>query len=77
MSLAAGSTAKACRIPVPVNKMVHFKTEPSTFDPIRSNRYRSGDHEYDSRYGSKDEYKRVYRDAFQRGYEQGYRENRR
>jgi hypothetical protein len=49
----------------------------NSFDPIRSKRYRSGDHEYDSRYGSKDEYKRVYRDAFQRGYDQGYRENRR
>ena len=49
----------------------------NSFDPIRSSRYRSGDHDYDSRYGSKDEYKRVYRDAFQRGYDQGYRENRR
>src|SRR4051812_12665147 len=47
------------------------------FDPVRSGRYRSADHDYDSRYGSKDEYKRVYRDAFQRGYDQGYRENRR
>jgi hypothetical protein len=48
-----------------------------SFDPVRSRRYRSGDHDYDRRYGSKDEYKRVYRDAFQRGYEQGYREYRR
>jgi|SRR5947208_3035743 len=47
------------------------------FDPVRSSRYRSGDHDYDRRYGSKDEYKRIYRDAFQRGYEQGYRESRR
>jgi hypothetical protein len=49
----------------------------NSFNPIGSRRYRSGDHDYDSRYGSKDEYKRLYRDAFQRGYEQGYRENRR
>ena len=49
----------------------------NAFDPVGSRRYRSGDHDYDSRYGSKDEYKRNYRDAFQRGYEQGYRENRR
>jgi hypothetical protein len=48
-----------------------------SFDPIRSSRYRSGDHDYDRRYGPKDEYKRIYRDAFQRGYEQGYREYRR
>ena len=48
-----------------------------SFDPIRSSRYRSGDHDYDRRYGPKEEYKRAYRDAFQRGYEQGYREYRR
>ena len=48
-----------------------------SFDPIRSKRYRSGDHDYDRNYGPKEEYKRIYRDAFQRGYEQGYRENRR
>ena len=47
------------------------------FDPIRSGRYRSADHDYDRRYGSKDEYKRDYRAAFQQGYDQGYRENRR
>ena len=49
----------------------------NSFDPIRSRRYRSGDHDYDRRYGSKDDYTRIYRDAFQRGYDQGYRENRR
>jgi hypothetical protein len=48
-----------------------------SFDPIRSRRYRSGDHDYDRRYGSRDEYKRIYRDAFQRGYEAGYRQYRR
>jgi hypothetical protein len=43
------------------------------FDPGRSRRYRSADHDYDHRYGPLDVYKREYRDAFQRGYEEGYR----
>jgi hypothetical protein len=43
------------------------------FDPVRSRRYRSADHDYDRRYGPLDVYKREYRDAFQRGYEEGYR----
>jgi hypothetical protein len=47
------------------------------FDPIRSKRYRSGDHDYNDRYGPREEYKREYRAAFQRGYEQGYRDYRR
>jgi hypothetical protein len=47
------------------------------FDPVRASRYRSGDHDYDKRYGSKDEYKREYRTGFEQGYEQGYREIRR
>ena len=47
------------------------------FDPVRASRYRSGDHDYNSRYGSRDAYKREYRAAFQQGYEQGYREIRR
>jgi hypothetical protein len=42
------------------------------FDPERSSRYRSGDHEYDRRYGSKDDYKREYRAAFARGYQDGF-----
>ena len=42
------------------------------FNPERSSRYRSADHNYDRRYGSKDEYKREYRAAFQRGYEDGF-----
>ena len=42
------------------------------FDPERSSRYRSADHNYDRRYGSKDEYKREYRAAFQRGYQDGF-----
>ncbi len=46
-------------------------------DPFRTKRYRSGDHDYNSRYGPKEEYKREYRTAFQQGYEQGYREYRR
>jgi hypothetical protein len=48
-----------------------------SYDPVRSNRYRSGDHEYSSRYGPKELYKREYRSAFQQGYEQAYREYRR
>jgi hypothetical protein len=47
------------------------------FDPVRAPRYRSGDRDYNGRYGSRDEYKREYRAAFQQGYEQGYREYRR
>ena len=47
------------------------------FDPIRSIRYRSGDHDYNNRYGPREEYKREYRAAFQQGYSQGYREYRR
>jgi hypothetical protein len=43
------------------------------FDPVRSHRYRSADHDYDRRYGPLEVYKREYRDAFQRGYEEGYR----
>ena len=46
------------------------------FDPIGSRRYRSGDNDYDRRYGSRDDYKREYRAAFQAGYEQGYRGSR-
>lgn len=42
------------------------------FDPVRTRRYREGDHDYDSRYGSRDEYKREYRAAFQQGYRDGY-----
>jgi len=47
------------------------------YDPVREERYREGDHDYNSRYGSRDEYKREYRDAFQRGYDEGYRGYRR
>jgi hypothetical protein len=42
------------------------------YDPIRSRRYREGDHDYDGRYGSRDDYKREYRSAFQQGYQEGY-----
>ena len=45
------------------------------FDPVRSKRYREGDHDYDSRYGSRDAYKAEYRNAFRQGYEEGYRGN--
>jgi hypothetical protein len=47
------------------------------YDPIRANRYREGDHDYNSRYGSRDQYKLEYREAFKQGYDQGYREVRR
>jgi len=46
-------------------------------DVNRQKWYRSGDHDYNSRYGPREEYKRDYRAAFQQGYEQGYRGNRR
>jgi hypothetical protein len=48
-----------------------------SYDPIRCKRYRSGDHDYDNRYGPKDVFQREYRAAFQQGYELGYRESRR
>ena len=44
------------------------------YDPGRSGRYRSADHDYNSRYGPKDAYVREYRAAFQQGYEQGFRQ---
>ena len=47
------------------------------FDPVGARRYRSGDQDYNGRYGSRDDYKREYRAAFQTGYEQGYRGSRR
>jgi hypothetical protein len=43
-----------------------------SYDPIRSKRYREGDHDYDHSYGSRDEYKREYRAAFEQGYREGY-----
>jgi hypothetical protein len=43
------------------------------FDPVRASRYRTGDNDYDRRYGSRDDYKREYRAAFIQGYEAGYR----
>lgn len=45
------------------------------YDPVRSKRYRSGDHGYKGDFGPRDEYKREYRAAFQDGYERGYRES--
>jgi hypothetical protein len=47
-----------------------------SFDPVRHSWYRSGDRDYEGRYGSRDEYKNVYRQGFQRGYERGYQEGR-
>jgi hypothetical protein len=45
-------------------------------DPAVAIRYRSGDHDYNTRYGTRDEYRGVYRNAFGQGYEVGYRETR-
>jgi hypothetical protein len=47
-----------------------------SYDPVRSGRYRSADHDYDRRYGSLDGFKRDYRIGFEQGYEQGYRVGR-
>lgn len=44
------------------------------YDPVRASRYRSGDHDYNSRYGPRESYKRDYRAAFEQGYERGYRD---
>jgi hypothetical protein len=55
-------------------------------DDLRHNRYpeyarqkwyRSGDHNYNSRYGPREAYKDQYRRGFQQGYERAYREGRR
>jgi hypothetical protein len=43
------------------------------YDPTRHSRYKSGDHEYDKRYGTKDQYRVVYRDGFRAGYDEAYR----
>lgn len=47
-----------------------------SFDPVRHSWYRSGDRDYERRYGSREEYKNIYRRGFQQGYERGYREGR-
>jgi hypothetical protein len=44
-----------------------------SYDPVRSDKYRSGDHHYDRRYGTRDEFKREYRLGFEQGYERAYR----
>ena len=44
------------------------------YDPARSDRYRSGDRDYNGRYGTREAYMREYRAAFQQGYEQGFRQ---
>ena len=46
------------------------------YDPIRSKRYRDGDHDYNGRYGPRDDYKRAYRSAFEQGYRDGYQRGR-
>ncbi len=47
------------------------------FDPTRHKWYRSGERNYDSRYGSRAQYANVYRDGFRRGYESAYADNQR
>jgi len=46
-------------------------------DVERQKWYRSGDHDYDSRYGSKETYRMEYRRGFEEGYRRAYREARR
>lgn len=43
-----------------------------SYDPVRSRKYRSADHDYDRSLDPKDEYKREYRRAFEQGYADGY-----
>ena len=44
-----------------------------SFDPLRHSWYRSGDRDYEGRYGPREQYKDIYRRGFQEGYERGYR----
>jgi hypothetical protein len=46
------------------------------YDPVRSDRYRDGDHHYNRHYGSRELFKQDYRVGFEQGYEQGYRVGR-
>jgi len=45
-------------------------------DVTRQKWYRSGDHDYDSRYGPKEAYRIEYRRGFEEGYNRAYRERR-
>jgi hypothetical protein len=45
-------------------------------DVSRQKWYRSGDHDYDSRYGPKESYRIEYRRGFEEGYNRAYRERR-
>jgi hypothetical protein len=53
---------------------VHSRKSP---DVARQGWYRSGDHDYDNRYGSKETYRVEYRRGFEEGYNRAYREARR
>jgi hypothetical protein len=44
-----------------------------SYDPLRHDWYRSGDHDYRGDYGPKDRYRDVYRQAFKEGYDRAYR----
>ena len=43
-----------------------------SYDPLRHDWFRSGDHDYRGEYGSKDRYRDVYRQAFREGYDRAY-----
>ena len=53
---------------------VHDRKRP---DVTRQKWYRSGDHDYNNRYGSKDAYRVEYRRGFEEGYNRAYRDARR
>jgi len=44
-----------------------------SYDPVRHDWYRSGDHDYRGEYGSRDQYRDVYRQAFKEGYDRAFR----
>jgi flagellar biosynthesis/type III secretory pathway protein FliH len=47
-----------------------------SYDILRHSWYRSGDRDFERRYGSKEAYKDAYRRGFQQGYDRGFRERR-
>jgi len=45
-----------------------------SYDPVRHRWYRSGDRDYERRYGPKLAYENAYREGFRAGYDRGYRD---
>jgi len=43
------------------------------YDPVKADRFRSADHNYDRRFGSREDFRREYRAGFEQGYAEGYR----